>query len=717
MRSFHSPTRWVAPIVCCLTLGHVTGRAQEKVTFQDHVLPLIENNCAKCHNADKKKADLDLTSYGGIMKGSGSGQVVVSGNPDGSKLWRAITQVEEPTMPPNKSKLPDKELEIFRKWILGGLLETTGSKALTASKPAVDFTLKAGSVGKPEGPAAMPQELPLEPVIHTAHASALSGLAASPWAPLIALAGQKQVLLYHSETLELLGILPFIEGQPVDLKFSRNGTLLLAGGGHGGKSGRVLVWDVITGERLMTIGDEYDTVLAADIRPDQSQIALGGPGRLLKIYNTKTGELQHKKKKHTDWINAIAFSPSGSLLASGDRNGGITIWDPDNGQELFTLAGHKASVTALNWRGDSKLLASCSEDGSIKLWEMQDGKQAKTWEAHKGGVLSAGYTHDGRLVSCGRDHQIVVWNADGGKARSMEFSGDLPLRAVFSHDGSRVFATDFSGRAVAWKTADGKTAGELESNPLPLAEQLAAAEKRAAELQKNAGKPSPALQAAESEAAKAAADMEDAAKTLEEAKAGQTSKENDVVSLKAEASKTPPPDGITAKLEAARALRAKARQAATNALEVLQAKTKTASAAKEKLSLAKSENPADALAVATAAVAKLKSAQVQATLYRARESLAARKREQEKLSSLAAEKQEELKQATQDLNAATDSAAKTKFKAAVKTASAEAKAAEVAAKKCASDLASEQSRLDKLSAEYQRIKTASTPTPLQQSKL
>src|SRR5207247_10736197 len=131
--------------------------------------------------------------------------------------------------------------------------------------------VKGGWLGNTDDPPAMTQDFPLEPVMHTAHASALTGLASSPWAPLIALAGQKQVLLYQSETLELLGILPFTEGQPADLKFSRSGALLLAGGGHGGKSGRILVWDVITGERLMTLGEEYDTVLAADMRPDQTQ--------------------------------------------------------------------------------------------------------------------------------------------------------------------------------------------------------------------------------------------------------------------------------------------------------------------------------------------------------------------------------------------------------------------------------------------------------------
>ena len=38
--------------------------AQEKVTFADHVLPLVEQHCAKCHNPDKKKGDLDLSSHG-----------------------------------------------------------------------------------------------------------------------------------------------------------------------------------------------------------------------------------------------------------------------------------------------------------------------------------------------------------------------------------------------------------------------------------------------------------------------------------------------------------------------------------------------------------------------------------------------------------------------------------------------------------------------------
>src|SRR5260221_5066299 len=112
-------------------------------------------------------------------------------------------------MPPNRPKLGDKGLDVFKKWIADGLLENAGAKAIAAAKPTLDLTLKPEALNKPEGPPPMPHDLPLNSVIHTAHLAPLTGLGASPWAPLLAVAGQKQVLLFRTATLELLCILPF----------------------------------------------------------------------------------------------------------------------------------------------------------------------------------------------------------------------------------------------------------------------------------------------------------------------------------------------------------------------------------------------------------------------------------------------------------------------------------------------------------------------------
>src|SRR5437899_4092308 len=144
-----SPPRvWIAFQLSALVYCAPSVRAQEKINYTEHILPVIEANCSKCHNSDKKKADLDLTSYPGALKGSGSGVVLLSGNPEGSKLWKAVTHSEEPFMPPNRPKLADKELDLIKKWIAGGLLENAGAKAIAVAKPSVDLTLQADALGK-----------------------------------------------------------------------------------------------------------------------------------------------------------------------------------------------------------------------------------------------------------------------------------------------------------------------------------------------------------------------------------------------------------------------------------------------------------------------------------------------------------------------------------------------------------------------------------------
>ena len=688
--------------------------AQEKVTYTDHVLPLIEANSAKCHNPDKKKGDLDLSTYSAALKGGGSGALFVSGNPDSSKLIMVLTHSEEPSMPPNKPPLPEKELAVFKKWISGGLLESSGSKAIAAARPSVDLTLKVSTSGKPDGPPPMPPELSVEPVLHTTRGYAVNGLAASPWAPLLAVAGQKQVLLYNTTNLDLIGILPFTDGQPSEVKFSRSGKLLLAAGGHGAKSGRVILWNVESGERIATVGSEYDTVLATDITPDQSRVAIGGTDRLVKIYSTKTGELEHKIKKHTDWVVALAFSPNGEMLATADRNGGITVWDADNAQELFTTLGHKGAVTALNWRSDSRLLASSSEDGTAKLWESTEGKQARTWNAHSGGALSIAYSQDGQFVTCGRDGSVVTWSSDGSKLKTFEFSGEMALRGAWSHDGARVFASDFAGRVAAWDAKTARRVGDLDTNPLPLREQLAAAEKRLAELQEQKDKPDPAIATAEAELTKVEAAVVSTQAGAEKAKVSQAVKEQEVVRLKEVSAKPSPPADLEQQLVSARATRQTAREAATNAVSKVDAATRELAAAKAKVeSVRKAHDPAALLAPAQAEVERLRVASRRALLFTARDTVAARTRDLGNLEAASKGKQAEIARLSKDIDSAADAAAKATARAALKTAQSDLKSLESQFKKAQADLIAEQAHLEKLTREQSQQKASAEPVQQQ----
>ena len=508
----------LAALLVGLVLTHpAPTEAQEKkppkVTYDDHVKPLLRQKCFSCHNADKHKGDLDMTNYTNLLLGGGSGEVVEPGDSSGSYLYQLITHSEEPFMPPESPKVSAAMIETIRKWIDGGVLENLGSVAAASKKPKFNLALKSTTLGKPAVPP-MPARLSLEPVTLAKKTTAVSAIATNPWSPVAAVAGQKQVLLYHTKTLRLLGVLPFPEGVPLVLKFSRNGSLLLAGGGRGGASGRVVVWNLKSGQRVIEIGDELDVVLAADISNDQRLIALGGPQKVVRIYSTETGRLVHELRKHTDWIHSLEFSPDGVLLASGDRAGGLFVWEAWTGREYLTLKGHGASVTGVSWRSDSNVLASCSDDSTIRLWEMENGGQIKNWGAHGGGTASVEFARDGRILSCGRDRVAKLWDQNGKQQRAFEAFGDLALRVSFCDETNRAIAGDWTGTIRVWNAADGKRIGELLSNPPALAARLDAASKQSAADQAALKPLAAAYQAAASAAAKARADLAAAQKVV-----------------------------------------------------------------------------------------------------------------------------------------------------------------------------------------------------------
>jgi hypothetical protein len=466
---------WRAVLVLLIAkVSPAPAAAPAKATYEDHLKPLFRERCFSCHGPDRKSSGLRLNSFASVMMGGSSGQAVKPGDADGSLLYKLVTHQQEPHMPPQSPMLPKDSLDLIRAWIEGGALENAGSKAKVAAKPKLEMSAGAVVKGKPEGPPPMPGNLSLEPVTRSLRPNALVALAASPWAPLVAVGGQKQVLLYHSELLDLLAVLPFPEGMPCVLKFSRNGRLLLAGGGVGGKSGRVVVWDVVTGQRVFEIGEELDQALAADISADQTQIALGGPGKIVRVFSTRDGKLLYELKKLTDWVTALDFSPDGVLLATGDRAGNLFVWEAFTGREHLNLRGHTAGITDLSWRIDSNLVASASEDSTVRLWEVENGNQVKGWGGGAG-LQSVCCAADGRLVTSGRDHILRIWDPNGTALRALPPLPDIATRAVFSHDGSRVIGGDWSGQVGVWSSADGRLFGHLDVTPAPLAERLAQA--------------------------------------------------------------------------------------------------------------------------------------------------------------------------------------------------------------------------------------------------
>jgi hypothetical protein len=125
---FVRPGVWTLLAAVCAALDFLAApaRGQQQAPspaaaaplFEADVLPLLKTKCLRCHGEKGKKAELDLRSRAGVLKGSESGPVVVPGKPLDSPLYEAVHSGK---MPPGKNpKLSSSEVEILRRWIEGG---------------------------------------------------------------------------------------------------------------------------------------------------------------------------------------------------------------------------------------------------------------------------------------------------------------------------------------------------------------------------------------------------------------------------------------------------------------------------------------------------------------------------------------------------------------------------------------------------------------------
>jgi mono/diheme cytochrome c family protein len=473
-------SRALAPVLAVACASSLWAQEPAKITYEDHIKPIFREHCSSCHNNNAKKGGLSLENFQATMAGGSSGEVLVSGDLDSSRLYALTAHKEQPTMPPMQDKIAQAKIDLLKTWIEQGMPENSGSAIRKPMASAAAISVAAA--GRPEGAPPMPSTVLKQTPLYTAKASSISALGAAPWSPLIAVGGQRQVALYHSMTGQLLGILPFPEGEPQSITFSRDGKLILIGGGRHSVDGFAVLCEISTGNRIAKVGDELDIVMAADISDDNRLIALAGPQKMVRVYDTLTGELKWEQKKHTDWIYAVRFSPDGLLLATADRAAGLMIWESATGKMYADLQAHKNEIRSLAWRPDSGAVVSASLDGTLKMWDMNESKLLKSWDAHPGGAAAIAIANDGVMVSTGKDRKVKIWDAAGNAAGEMPALDEAGQEVAITVDSQHVVSGDWLGNVRVWLRADPKDEKRLAANPVTLEMSVASNKERHVQL-------------------------------------------------------------------------------------------------------------------------------------------------------------------------------------------------------------------------------------------
>ncbi|BDS05169.1 hypothetical protein NT6N_02090 [Oceaniferula spumae] len=97
---------------------------EDKISFNDDIRPILNENCTACHGGVKMAGDISLIyRHLALGKGKSGKTVIVPGSPDKSELMRRIsTNDTDDLMPPPEHgpRLDQKQVDLIRKWIEQG---------------------------------------------------------------------------------------------------------------------------------------------------------------------------------------------------------------------------------------------------------------------------------------------------------------------------------------------------------------------------------------------------------------------------------------------------------------------------------------------------------------------------------------------------------------------------------------------------------------------
>src|SRR5215211_3089969 len=132
-------------------------RAEEKVDFAKQVLPILQENCGKCHGEKKALAKMRVHTAAALKeKWDASKGLITAGKPEESELYKRITLPagDKKLMPKGGEPLAKDKIELIGRWIKeGAVLPLVAAAVAPAPVPA-----------KPADAAAPKKEEPKKPV-------------------------------------------------------------------------------------------------------------------------------------------------------------------------------------------------------------------------------------------------------------------------------------------------------------------------------------------------------------------------------------------------------------------------------------------------------------------------------------------------------------------------------------------------------------------------
>lgn len=147
------------------------------------------------------------------------------------------------------------------------------------------------------------------------------------------------------------------------------------------------LWDVKKGHNVLTLSGHtgrvwslafgYDSPSSNDKEQESEQtksvrLISGGDDGCVRLWDVATGDLVLTLEGHSALVCSVAYSPNG-WIASGSDDQTIRIWDAATGELLRLIHAHEGSVRSIVF-GPDNMIISGGSDEHLRCWDIKNGQ-------------------------------------------------------------------------------------------------------------------------------------------------------------------------------------------------------------------------------------------------------------------------------------------------------------------------------------------------------
>jgi hypothetical protein len=425
--------RWSWELSCFIAFSPFLA-ASEPSYYRD-IQPVLQKNCVGCHQPALKTSGLDLTTYDGLRAGGNRGPAFSAGAPAESLVVRYMTGEMKPSMPLNAPPLAKPDIELVRDWIKSGARDDSPKESVS-NEPTVYH----------------------QPPVITA-------LRFSPDGKLLAVGGNREVLLHDAGGSGLVKRLPGKAERILSLAFSSDGSLLVAGGGTPARFGELQFWDPRAGTLTKSILTCSDTVFGASLSPDAKKVAVGCTDNTVHVFETAGARELYKISSHENWVLGTVFGVDSKRFVSVGRDRAAKLVDAEKGQYLENVNQLRGELSAIARHPKQDIIVIGGEDRIPYLYMMDRSRNMKVGEeatlirkleVQDGPIFALDWSSDGkRIAVAGAGSKVNIYDAESGAKVAACGGHSAGIYAVaFSPDGGRLATGGFDGQVRFYNSSD-----------------------------------------------------------------------------------------------------------------------------------------------------------------------------------------------------------------------------------------------------------------------